>query len=646
MRGFLKKLSLAQNDDTKSSTHPLHACGAVEASCSKTAPLNESPLPEFIIAMDFGTTFSGFAYTRTGDATPEIRDNCRWPFANNAGAAAYCKNQTSLYYVPKVTQDGQFHLELKEWGWGAFVAYHNAFTDFQPSTNLPHTSTSFTNTLDYSERLLRKVGFFAYKFKLYLSPTEADWLSLPPLPWNLKPQILIVDYLRKLTELIMDTMKAGIRGDFSLRDVQWCLTVPAIWEEEAKQLMRTYAEMAGMITGNLCPNNCKASPYPLKIILEPEAASVYCQNEAGQNLKTAPGDRILVADLGGGTLDIVVHQILEVNDKGIAKVKEAIPSYGEIGGGTFVDDRFFDHLKRRIPCFEEYRSKVPSIGLDFYNWWKKVMPDFDGDGYEATFNLVGNELAKDWKEYDMHRGSVRHSNEYSRLHFSAVDFRAIFEPDVEKVISLIEKGIKDVKILMVVGGFSASPYLRKRIRQTFGGRVAEIITPMDPGRAICRGAVELHRRSGYIQARVSRRTYGICCTRDYKVGDPHELLERDDDQKLKCRRVFTVFVRKGTEVVVGKKEKRSYFPVYHGQRAIQFDLYSSPRENPCYTTEEDAKKEGSFVIDISKGKSKDKKREIEVTMLFGDSIINVTAARKNFGSRKDEECYEVRFDRC
>ncbi|KAH7445618.1 hypothetical protein KP509_01G017900 [Ceratopteris richardii] len=432
-----------------------------------------------------------------------------------------------------------------------------------------------------------------------------------------------------------------------MKNVQWCLTVPAIWDEEAKQLMRLFAEKAGMIQGNLCLSNDEASPYPLRIILEPEAASAYCQDEARRNVQISQGDKILIADIGGGTIDIAVHEVLEINaSSGITKVKEAVPSYGALGGGTFVDLLFFQLVNRRIECFSDFcRNSNQSLGLDISSWWQRLKADYDGGDYSGQYYLINSGLTDAWKRYDRERGIQKADNEYSHLHLAPADFTEIFDPEVRKIIDLIEQQIRDVKILMIVGGFANSAYLKKKIRDAFKGRVKEIIIPLDPGRAICRGAASLYMKRGYIESRISRRTYGICARRDFQVGDPIELEDIDDDGKRKCTRTFSVFVKKGAEVEVDSKAKRTYYPAFHGQQKIRFDLYSSPRTDPRYTTEEDAKKEGSFEIDISRGKSKGKEREIEVTMLFGDSVITVSAARKNFGKSKTVDCLEVRFDR-
>lgn len=61
-------------------------------------------------------------------------------------------------------------------------------------------------------------------------------------------------------------------------DIQWCLTVPAIWDEDAKQEMKRIAEIAGLIGPG-------ASQHPLLIVLEPEAAAVYCD----KHMKAARG---------------------------------------------------------------------------------------------------------------------------------------------------------------------------------------------------------------------------------------------------------------------------------------------------------------------------------------------------------------------
>ncbi|KAJ3083038.1 hypothetical protein HK102_001317 [Quaeritorhiza haematococci] len=63
--------------------------------------------------------------------------------------------------------------------------------------------------------------------------------------------------------------------------------------------------------------------------------------------------------------------------------------------------------------------------------------------------------------------------------------------------------------LFLVGGFSASPYLRRRIRERFRNHFREIVSPPDAGSAVVQGAVHYGVCPSLISARCSRYTYGI-----------------------------------------------------------------------------------------------------------------------------------------
>ncbi|KAH7427871.1 hypothetical protein KP509_10G064800 [Ceratopteris richardii] len=606
---------------------------------------SESPA-EVVVAVDFGTTFSGFAFTKSSSMPLEIFDNCKWPGDARAGAAPYCKNQTSLLYVANPEQPG--HFQLKDWGWSAFNEFRNSLSRLGKSKSKNFAALSslscsgMCDSLNLSEDMTYEAGYFAHKFKLRLA---SDKKEMPSLPGDLSTERMIVDYLRCLTRFIMEELRMAIRKDFSMRDIQWCLTVPAVWDERAKQQMRVCAEKAGMIKGPNCPKDAMPSPRALHIILEPEAASAYCQQQAQQNLKLQSGDRILIADVGGGTIDLVVHEVVELHPTGCAaKVKEVVASYGQIGGGTFVDAHFLDVVSEKIGCFSEYcRNVNPLLAIQLYSWWQGIKADFTGSGYSEEYSLVSCGLSKAWRNYDRLRGVVREDEHYQQLLLTEEDFKRILDPEVEKLLSLIDKQISNVSVLMVVGGFAGSPYLRKMVTNRFQNKVDQIIIPTVAGRAICRGAVELHMKKNYIKSRISKLTYGVRIARDIESNDRPDLIFTDDDGRLMCHKVISVFVRTGEEVEIGRSIEESYCPVYHKQKSMRISLYSSPRVYPTYTDEFDAKKEGSFLIDMSENMELDKERELKVTMRFGDALISLSAVRCNFGSAEEEHGLAVTF---
>lgn len=65
-----------------------------------------------------------------------------------------------------------------------------------------------------------------------------------------------------------------------------------------------------------------------------------------------------------------------------------------------------------------------------------------------------------------------------------------------------------VKVLVVLGGFTESPYLLSRVKQTFASRVGSIVCPPNPGSGICQGAVALAFNPSIIMSRICKRTYG------------------------------------------------------------------------------------------------------------------------------------------
>ena len=113
---------------------------------------------------------------------------------------------------------------------------------------------------------------FAYRFKLHLAGDVGE--DIPPLPAGVSAVDAIAAYLREMKDFIMLNIAKQIGDHITLSDIQWCLTVPAIWQEGAKSAMQVAAEKAGMVQG---PHGTLGvgSTHELLIVLEPEAAALY-----------------------------------------------------------------------------------------------------------------------------------------------------------------------------------------------------------------------------------------------------------------------------------------------------------------------------------------------------------------------------------
>ena len=113
--------------------------------------------------------------------------------------------------------------------------------------------------------------------------------------------------------------------NFELRDIQWIITVPAIWNDAARKQMKQWAIDSGLVDSNI-PNQCK-------IALEPEWASIAVRHEIEDALNQ--GDRYILVDAGGGTVDIVCHEMVDTK-----KVKEVLPPSGGAWGSCYIDYKF------------------------------------------------------------------------------------------------------------------------------------------------------------------------------------------------------------------------------------------------------------------------------------------------------------------
>ncbi len=93
--------------------------------------------------------------------------------------------------------------------------------------------------------------------------------DLPPLPAGKSAIDVISDYLRLLKDYALTKIKFDA---VDVDEVQFCLTVPAIWDNAAVEDMRTAAIQAGLVRTS---DTTTGSPFDLIFVREPEAASVF-----------------------------------------------------------------------------------------------------------------------------------------------------------------------------------------------------------------------------------------------------------------------------------------------------------------------------------------------------------------------------------
>ncbi|KAF9347974.1 hypothetical protein BGX26_000571 [Mortierella sp. AD094] len=463
-----------------------------------------------LVAIDFGTTFSGVAYSFKSNG--EVLEMTTWP------------HQANLYgKVPTVSAYTKETDKLHSWGYAAKAAM----------------LTPNSRNLDLLQ-----------KFKLFLDNDLAPYL--PPLPRAINPQNAISDYLRALhTHAIGEIFKNGA-GGFDQSHIQYCLTVPAMWTDAAKGVMRQTAIQAGLIQ----PSD---PAHRLLLVSEPEAAAMYCERKCEQfNLRH--GDRFMICDAGGGTVDLIVFQV--DYSSGTRHLIEVTRGSGASCGSGFLDENFSNLVRHKLQRYDLQPKAWAQIMEEFVFSHK---PQFDGDddSFISMPSAVANLVDLDVRLED------------GLLTISAQEMRElVFDPVVNQVLGLVDGQLNQAQqcsAIFLVGGFGSSPYLHKRVQQEFESRVPLIRYPPRPDLAVVRGAVYHGLTHKPIQARVARRWYGVDTTRPYKAGDPVEKKYMQDG-KYRVRDGFSVFVRPGQSIGVDECISKKY--ITH--------KYPEPLSSPLY----------------------------------------------------------------
>ncbi|KAF7667855.1 hypothetical protein LDENG_00040820 [Lucifuga dentata] len=598
-----------------------------------------------VVAIDFGTTSSGYAYAFTKE--PEcIHTMRRWE-GGDPGVSNQ-KTPTTILLTP----DRKFH----SFGYAARDFYH----DLDPSES--------------------KQWLYLEKFKMKLHTTANLSIATDLQAANgkrVKALDIFAYALAFFKEQALKELSDQTGGDFDNNDVRWVITVPAIWKMPAKQFMREAAYKSGLVS--------RENPEQLIISLEPEAASIYCRKlrlhqmvdlasqttqngfspteNVGTGMTQAKehvrrnrqsrtflvenvigelwseleeGDRYVVVDCGGGTVDLTVHQIRLPEGHLKELYKASGGPYGSIG-----IDYEFEKLLCKIfgqDFIDQFKVKRPAAWVDlmiaFESRKRAAAPDRTNPlNINLPFSFIDY-----YKKFRGH--SVEHALRKSNVDFvkwssqgmlrmTPDAMNALFKPTIDHIIQhlteLFEKPeVSNIKFLFLVGGFAESPLLQQAIQNMLEGR-SRIIIPHDVGLTILKGAVLFGLDPSIIKVRRSPLTYGVGVLNRFVEGKhpPEKLLVKDGTRW--CTDVFDNFIAADQSVALGEMVKRSYTPAKPSQQVIIIHVYCSEKEHVGFISEPGVRKCGTLRLDVSGTQSTAPRREIQTLMQFGDTEIRAMA---------------------
>ena len=321
------------------------------------------------------------------------------------------------------------------------------------------------------------------------------------------------DYLKELLKNVKHVLKKRYSTPvIDAAKFEFVLTVPAIWSDIAKQRTQAAAFLAGLGTADA----------PLELLSEPESAALYSLKTIDKVLETIKvGDRIVVCDAGGGTVDLISYDLQQIEP--YLKVVECTQGTGDFCGSVFIDREFEKFFKSRIG--EDLYDKIPITHR------QQVVKEFEGckqafrdDAATKVFSIRMPNTVPDSPQVGIEGGVFELTRE---------NMRGIFDPVIQMVMELIEDQISmasvdgKVNMILLVGGFGQSQYLYLRISEWAKQSGIQVIQPKESAIAVVKGAVlkGIEKRSfiGHTKVvRRARRSYGVPSKAKFEKGKHSE----------------------------------------------------------------------------------------------------------------------------
>nr|XP_022299846.1 heat shock 70 kDa protein 12A-like [Crassostrea virginica] len=557
-----------------------------------------------VAAIDFGTTYSGYAFSSREDFQREPTKAYLKQWVDPSSSMMYNKTSTCILFDESVN--------FSKFGFEAEAKYQDLIMDNE------HKTWNF---------------FRRFKMTLYDKQSSGDGGFIEDETGKQQPALVVFSESIKYLKLSLLEEAKKQQTDIQADDIKWILTVPAIWSDPAKTFMRRAAVQAGIDTNSLT------------IALEPEAAALFVKHlsvdrqlhgKCGDLIRTfAPGSKYIVVDAGGGTIDITAHEVL--ND---GTVREIIKSNGGNWGGTSVDSEYLDFIKCLLgeSVTQSIEQNEPQVFFEvcreFETAKRTIKPQSDmkfnvripsqlGEAY-ANLN-PGRELKSKKFVFTKCKRNVSISFIGDKLRLAPKDAEDFFAETVNEIIRhlenlLLQNSGKGIATIILVGGFAESPVLTQAVKSTFPDM--RVIIPLEAAWSVLRGAVIFGHDPGLIKERLSKYTYGLAV---FDIFDPKihdEKYKYEEDGEIRCGCLFSKLISIDDPVTVGEYRKAETYMLTDIEDEGSIALFTSESSDPKYVDEKGC----SFVgFILSAGHNFVVNEIFDVMMRFGETEVEINA---------------------
>lgn len=342
----------------------------------------------------------------------------------------------------------------------------------------------------------------------------------------------------------------------------------------------------------------------------------------------------------GGTIDMAMQEVREDG-----KLQEISRAQGGDWGGIYVDEEYKQMLEDILskPIIEAFRMKFTGDYIEMFRYFeKKKREKQTGKHVRVTIPSslleVSDDIAKCIENQGLANEVVLKKDKFQ---IKLKKYERFFEKVVVKIIAKVKEMLEsdeadDGKVIIMVGGFSESDFLQKRIKNEF--KNCKVVIPQGCGLAVLKGAVLYGHDPDIIAARIVKYTYGVAVNTRF-VKDKHPESKKKLINGIEyCTDKFDIHVNKDTLVHCNEETEKNYIPIYEDQTSMKFRVFASDTTDPQYIDDKGCREIGSLTVpmpDTTGGT----RRTVKAKFKFGATKITVEGIDERSGNSVD-----VKFD--
>ncbi|KAJ5622347.1 hypothetical protein N7528_005579 [Penicillium herquei] len=358
-------------------------------------------MPKLIVGLDIGTTTTEVAFCyidKSGHSGIKLFNS--WPQSPSRDSRC-----------PSIVAVGPRGTQAISWGFGV-----------APDQD---AHVWFELTLD---RQWERYGFYDSTLRALLGSKFLNSANQP------SSEEIMTIFLGQLREHVHNVLRHEFKEHFFNISIEYHFTIPAYWPSETQVAMQNSIQNAGFATAQL---------HSFELKSEPKVAAQYLMlNENIINPELSIGDRVLLCDRGGGTVDIVSYLLKEISPNFQTKILSS-PQGGKCGGAA-IDCALYDHLRGLSQKYHWFfpfgTSPEMRVLLESFQSLKSTFSGSQNEGYSLPM--------------DVFPAQARHM--VPKIHLDADMIRRLYDPILRKIFGLIQSQMTRAKKKLSQQGINVS----------------------------------------------------------------------------------------------------------------------------------------------------------------------------------------------